>query len=152
MPALIGFVFGGLFGVGLALSGMALPAKVLAFFDVTGAWDPSLAFVMAGAIALYAPLYRVLVRAAKPVHAGSFVTAVGGRIDARLLVGAATFGVGWGIAGYCPGTALVSAGTGTAEGLTFALAMLAGMLVFEGYDRVVAATRERRAATAPSAG
>lgn len=151
MPAVVGLLSGALFGVGLAVSGMAQPAKVLAFLDVAGAWDGSLAFVMAGAIAVYAPLYRLLLRATKPVYVREFITTVGGRIDARLLLGAGVFGVGWGLGGYCPGPALVSAGTGAAQGVAFALAMLAGMLVFEAQDRLAAAARARRAQSAASA-
>lgn len=151
MPALIGLLSGALFGVGLAVSGMAQPAKVLAFLDVAGAWDASLAFVMAGAIGVYAPLYRMLLRATKPVYVREFVVAMGGRVDARLLVGAGVFGVGWGLGGYCPGPALVSAGTGATQGVVFALAMLAGMLLFEAQERLAAAARARRAPSGANA-
>lgn len=144
MRALAGFVPGVLFGVGLAMSGMAQPAKVLGFLDVAGAWDPSLAFVMAGAIAVFAPLYRWLLRVTKPVYVQEFVVAMGTRIDAPLLVGAAVFGIGWGLGGYCPGPGLVSAGTGAVQGVVFALSMFAGMLAFEAYERLLAATRARR--------
>ena len=143
MQALAGLFSGALFGVGLAVSGMAQPAKVLGFLDVSGQWDPSLAFVMAGAIAVYAPLYRLLLRTTKPLYVQTFVVAIGGRIDARLLVGAGVFGVGWGLGGYCPGPALVSAGTGAQQGLVFTLAMVAGMFVFEVHDRRAAVARAR---------
>lgn len=144
MPAIAALLSGALFGVGLAVSGMAQPAKVLAFLDVAGTWDASLAFVMAGAIGVYAPLYRLLLRTTKPVYVREFITAMGGRVDARLLLGAGVFGVGWGLGGYCPGPALVSAGTGAVQGVVFALAMLAGMLVFEAQDRLAQAARARR--------
>jgi hypothetical protein len=150
MAGFAGLLLGALFGVGLALSGMTQPAKVLAFLDVTGAWDASLAFVMAGAIGVYAPLYRFLVRATQPVYVREFVVAVGGRIDGRLLLGAAVFGVGWGLGGYCPGPALVSAGTGTRSSVVFTLAMIAGMLLFEVADRIVVHARARRGAPAPN--
>ena len=151
MQAVAGLFSGVLFGVGLALSGMAQPAKVLGFLDVAGAWDPSLAFVMAGAIGVYAPLYRFLLRTTKPVYVREFMVAMGGRIDTPLLLGAAMFGVGWGLGGYCPGPAFVSAGTGATQGLVFTLAMIAGMLVFEVQDRREAAARARRDPSAGSA-
>jgi len=145
MQALIGLVLGATFGVGLVLGGMTQPAKVLAFLDVAGAWDPSLAFVMAGAVAVYAPLYRFIVRETKPWYVQQFVVFAGQQLDPPLLIGAAVFGTGWGLGGFCPGPALVSAGTGGATGLVFVLAMLAGMAVFQGYDRVLGSLRTRTA-------
>jgi uncharacterized membrane protein YedE/YeeE len=136
MPAVSGLLLGALFGVGLALGGMTQPARVLAFLDVTGDWDPSLAFVMAGALMAFAPLYRFIMRETKPVYVQRFVVFESHQIDAPLLLGAAVFGIGWGMAGFCPGPALVSAGTGSARGVVFALCMLAGMAVFESYERV----------------
>lgn len=123
---------GALFAVGLALSGMTDPAKVQAFLDVTGAWDPSLASVMAGAVAFHA----LWLRFADPYLSkiadapSSPVT----RIDARLVVGAAIFGVGWGLAGYCPGPALVAAAQGRADALWFVLALVSGMLLHRALD------------------
>jgi len=116
---------------------------VLAFLDFTGDWDPSLAFVMGGAIAAYAPLYRFILRETKPRYVQDFVVFVGHQLDAPLLLGAAVFGVGWGLGGFCPGPALVAAGTGAQPGIIFALSMLAGMAVFQGYDRVLTSVRER---------
>jgi uncharacterized membrane protein YedE/YeeE len=141
MPAVTGALLGALFGVGLALSGMTQPAKIIAFLDFTGAWDPSLAFVMAGAIMVFAPLNRFIMRETKPLYVQQFVVFQGQQIDAPLLVGAAVFGVGWGLAGLCPGPALVSAGTGKAASSVFALCMIAGMALFEGYDRMLARLR-----------
>ncbi len=137
MAAVSGALLGVLFGIGLALGGMTQPAKVIGFLDVTGHWDPSLAFVMAGAILVYAPLFRFILRETTPVYVQKFVVFANQQIDAPLLIGSAVFGMGWGLAGYCPGPGLVSAGTGSTVGLVFALSMLAGMAAFQGYDRVL---------------
>jgi uncharacterized membrane protein YedE/YeeE len=116
-----------LFGVGLAVSGMTLPRKVLAFLDVTGAWDPSLLFVMGGAVAVHFCGYRLVRGRAAPPLAERFVLPLARPIDARLCIGSVLFGVGWGIAGYCPGPALVSLASGQPSPLVFVIAMLAGM-------------------------
>lgn len=150
MRALAGLGSGLLFGIGLALGGMTRPAKVLAFLDVTGAWDPSLAFVMLGAIGVFAPLYALIRRGRRPVFATDFVVAPTTPITAKLIVGAGLFGLGWGAVGFCPGPALVSAGTGTQAGLVFALCMLAGMLLFRGYEQVRARGRDLSAGAARS--
>ena len=118
---------GFLFAVGLALSGMTHPAKVSAFLDVAGAWDPSLAWVMGGAVAVYFAANRFARRRARPLHAAAFPPRPPTRIDARLIGGAAIFGVGWGLSGFCPGPALVSVGAGVSAALWFVPAMLAGM-------------------------
>lgn len=136
MPIFTGLIAGLLFGVGLAMAGMTQPAKVIGFLDVAGAWDPSLAFVMLGAIAVYAPLYRWLVAHTLPLFAAEFITAARQSIDSPLLVGAAIFGAGWGIAGFCPGPGIVSAGGGASLGVTFTISMLAGMVVFELYGKL----------------
>jgi uncharacterized protein len=143
MQAVSGALIGVLFGIGLALGGMTRPANVLAFLDFSGRWDPSLAFVMAGAIAVYAPLYRFIIRETKPVYVQKFVVFASQQIDAPLVVGGIVFGAGWGLSGFCPGPALVSAGTGSAAGVVFALSMSAGMAVFQGYDRVLEQQRTR---------
>jgi uncharacterized membrane protein YedE/YeeE len=136
MPPLAALISGLLFGIGLILGGMTQPKNVIAFLDVAGDWDPGLAFVMIGAIAVYAPLYRKLITGTVPLYAQAFSRAVQGTLDAPLLAGAAVFGVGWGLAGFCPGPAIVSAGSGAALGVTFLLSMLAGMGGFELYRRV----------------
>jgi uncharacterized membrane protein YedE/YeeE len=119
------FFAGALFASGLVLSGMTQPQRVQAFLDVTGNWDPTLAFVMIGALLVYAPLYRVILRK-RPQQTLSVVGAARA-IDARLIGGAALFGVGWGIAGMCPGPAIVVAST--AQGaLVFVLGMVSGLL------------------------
>jgi len=125
----VSFLSSLVFAVGLALSGMTQPAKVLGFLDVSGAWDPSLAFVMAGAIGVHALAYRLIRRRPAPLYAAEFALPASQRIDARLLLGAGLFGVGWGLGGFCPGPALTSLVTGAPKVLVFVGAMLAGMIV-----------------------
>ncbi|MGE7152424.1 YeeE/YedE family protein [Methylobacterium sp. NI91] len=124
------FAVGLLFGIGLLVSGMANPAKVLAFLDVTGRWDPSLAFVMAGAVAVSAAGYRVARRRGRPVLAPRLDIPTRRDLDPRLLVGAAVFGLGWGLAGLCPGPALTILTVVPAPAATFVAAMVVGMLMF----------------------
>ena len=114
---LTAFLSGLLFGIGLLLAGMANPAKVLAFLDIAGHWDPSLALVMGGAI---------------PVSAIGFTNT---QLDKRLVLGALGFGVGWGLAGFCPGPALVALGSGNLKGIVFVAAMLSGMVIFERLEK-----------------
>ncbi len=113
------FGAGFLFGIGLWVSGMATPRKVLDFLDVAGSWDPSLAFVMAGAVAVTAVFFRPLIRK-KDI---TFITT---QIDAPLVIGAAIFGLGWGIAGYCPGPALTALSNLSTESFVFVAAMIVG--------------------------
>jgi uncharacterized membrane protein YedE/YeeE len=132
MPRLLAaLAAGSLFGIGLVLSGMANPAKVLAFLDMAGAWDPSLAFVMAGAIPAAAIGFRLGARRAAPLCAPAFAPPARGVVDARLLGGAVLFGLGWGLAGFCPGPALASLGLGGWKPALFVAAMLAGMGLFQ---------------------
>jgi uncharacterized membrane protein YedE/YeeE len=128
---LCGFVF----GIGLLVSGMANPAKVLAFLDLSGAWDPTLALVMAGAIAIAVPGFAIAKRKGISVLDGPLRIPTADDIDARLLLGSATFGVGWGLAGFCPGPALVALGMGQFKAIVFVGAMLLGMLTFELLER-----------------
>jgi uncharacterized membrane protein YedE/YeeE len=132
MPIIVNFAVGLLFGAGLIFSGMADPAKVLNFLDLaeiaSGAWDPSLAFVMAGAIAVALPGFRLATRRGTPVFADSFRLPDRSDIDRRVIIGPAIFGIGWGLAGLCPGPALVGLGFGQPAALVFAAAMAAGML------------------------
>ena len=141
------FVSGLVFAIGLGVSGMTQPAKVIAFLDVTGAWDPSLAFVMVGAIAVHMIFVRLSRRLSKPLWATSFATQSASAIDARLLGGAALFGLGWGAAGYCPGPAVVALAGLSTSAFVFFGTMVAGMLIAQ----LVSARREtsdlRRAAT-----
>lgn len=120
---------GGLFGIGLAMSGMTDARRVLGFLDVFGAFDPTLALVLAGAVATTMLLFRFVLRRGSPVLASSFHLSTLRHIDARLVVGAAVFGIGWGLAGYCPGPAVAGLGAGAVESLWFVAAMLAGFAI-----------------------
>jgi len=120
---------GALFGLGLAMSGMTDPRRVLGFLDVFGDFDPTLAFVLGGAVATTTLLFRFVLRRGSPVLADTFQLSNLKHVDARLLGGAALFGIGWGIAGYCPGPALAGLGIGSTEALWFVPAMLAGILL-----------------------
>jgi uncharacterized protein len=126
MRAWIAFVAGLLFGLGLSLGGMTQPAVVLGFLDIFGAWDPRLVFVMAGAVLTTAVGYRLVLRRPRPLLAERFQWPTSRRIDARLVGGAALFGIGWGIAGYCPGPALASLGAGAPALLVLVACMIAG--------------------------
>jgi len=126
---------GALFGLGLAISGMTDPLRILGFLDVTGAFDPSLLFVLGGAVATTGLLFRFVLRKPRPRLADRFHLGNRQRIDTRLLGGAALFGIGWGLAGYCPGPALVGVGYGAGEALWFVPAMLVGMAVHRGWER-----------------
>jgi uncharacterized protein len=130
MFALSALLSGLVFGLGLIVSGMANPAKVLGFLDLTGAWDPSLAFVMGGAILV--GFFAFLIAKKRTV---SFIGAemklpTASAIDSRLLTGSALFGAGWGVAGFCPGPGLVALGMGEPKALVFVAAMLVGMVIF----------------------
>lgn len=127
-PALAG-VAGVLFGLGLALSGMSQPAKVLGFLDVAGAWDPSLMFVMGGALAVHVLLSRVILRRERPLFDEEFHLPAKKTVDGRLVAGAALFGLGWGLGGFCPGPALTSAASGAVPAIVFVGAMTAGMFL-----------------------
>ncbi|MDB4995294.1 MAG: hypothetical protein JWM74_2726 [Myxococcaceae bacterium] len=122
-------VAGALFGIGLAIAGMTRPEKVTGFLDITGAWDPSLAFVMLGAIGVHFVLHRLVLRRTAPLFDDRFHLPTRRDIDPRLLVGAGLFGVGWGLGGFCPGPALTSAAAGALPALVFVAAMIAGMLI-----------------------
>ena len=119
-------LLGVLFGIGLTVSQMVNPAKVIGFLDVTGNWDPSLAFVMGGALLVTLPMFALARKREAPLLAPRFEWPSRRDIDPRLLVGAATFGVGWGLAGFCPGPALASLGLGETATYPFVIAMLAG--------------------------
>lgn len=121
------FAIGILFGLGISVSGMANPAKVINFFDIAGTWDPSLAFVMGGALTVTAIGYRFVFGRSKPIAAEGFTLPTVTRITPRLVAGSATFGVGWGIAGFCPGGALPVIGVGGPEVLLFLASMVAGI-------------------------
>jgi uncharacterized membrane protein YedE/YeeE len=129
-------LFAGLvFGLGLIVSGMADPAKVLGFLDLAGAWDPSLAFVMAGAIAVGAVAFFVAGKRRVSLLGADMKLPTSREVDRRLIGGGLLFGIGWGIAGFCPGPALVAIGMGQGKALVFTAAMLAGMGVFEWFEQ-----------------
>lgn len=130
MAKLTAFVCGLLFGLGVLLAGMADPAKVLAFLDLAGDWDPSLALVMAGAIGAAALPLNLAQRRARSLLGGTMQMPTRRDLDARLVLGSLLFGVGWGIAGICPGPALAVLLSGHWQPLLFVAAMLAGMLIF----------------------
>jgi len=126
----IAFFAGLVFGIGLLLSGMADPAKVLGFLDLAGDWDPSLALVMAGAIAVAAAGFAVARRRVKSLLGAPIQLPAKRTVDRRLIVGSTLFGAGWGLAGFCPGPALVALGMGEAKAIVFVLSMLTGMGLF----------------------
>jgi uncharacterized membrane protein YedE/YeeE len=134
-----------LFGAGLVLAGMTQPSKVIAFLDFTGDWDPSLALVMVGAIGVHAIAYRVATRRSSPLFAERFALPTRRDIDGKLLLGAALFGIGWGIGGFCPGPGLVAlAGLGT-EAAVFVAAMMAGMFAVAQVEKLRARSESPRA-------
>jgi uncharacterized membrane protein YedE/YeeE len=128
MSFIVNLLLGLLFGVGLVVSGMADPAKVLNFLDLPGSWDPSLAFVMGGAVIVAFIGYRTVLKRSQPLLADDFQLPTRSGIDTRLLVGPAIFGLGWGLAGFCPGPALTSLGLAESGTLFFVPAMFVGML------------------------
>ena len=140
---LIEFIVGLLFGWGLLISGMTDPGKVIGFLDLTGSWDPSLALVMGGAIAVGFFAFGTAKKRTSNFLGGALHLPTSSDIDKRLILGALLFGAGWGLAGFCPGPGIVSMAAGQPKAAVFVVAMLAGMLVFEWMDRM-----GRRALTA----
>jgi uncharacterized membrane protein YedE/YeeE len=128
------FSSGFVFAVGLGVGGMTQPTRVLGFLDIAGHWDPSLAVVMAGAVIVYGVLFRLIRRRSRPILARTFSLPTRRDVDARLVVGSAIFGLGWGLAGYCPGPAIVTLATGAAPMFVFVAAMVAGMAVVDALD------------------
>ena len=153
MAIFVQFAIGLLFGLGLVVSGMSNPATVLGFLDfaaiATGAWNPSLAFVLVGAVGVAGLGYRAALARKHPLLADAFHLPTATAVDARLVVGAAVFGVGWGLVGFCPGPAFVAVGTGAAPALLFAAAMLVGMAAARALAKNF--TPPRRAPTASGA-
>ncbi|HEX7864467.1 MAG TPA: DUF6691 family protein [Variovorax sp.] len=145
MPLVIASLLSGLvFGLGLIVSGMANPAKVLGFLDLAGAWDPSLVFVMGGAVGVSAVAFLFARRRKVSLLGAPVMLPTARQIDRRLVGGSLLFGIGWGVAGFCPGPALVSLGTGEFKAVVFVGAMLLGMGLFELLER----RRGRRLASA----
>lgn len=135
MRILMALITGLVFGIGLIVAGMTDPAKVLGFLDLAGRWDPSLALVMAGAILVALPAFRIAARRRQSLLGEPMHLPTATRIDHRLVLGSLAFGAGWGLAGFCPGPALASLATGAVQPLIFCAAMLAGMGIFEVLER-----------------
>lgn len=129
MKLIVLYLIGVIFGVGISISGMANPAKVLNFFDVFGTWDPSLIFVMGGALVTTFIGYKIVFGRTAPLFELSFNLPTSRTIDAKLVGGSAVFGIGWGIAGFCPGGALPALGTGRWEVFAFIAALIAGIFL-----------------------
>lgn len=137
MSLVIAACIGAVFGTGLVLSGMTQPAKVVGFLDLRGAWDPSLAFVMGGAVMVYGFLFwTIRKRREEPWLDVTFHVPLRRDLDAPLLVGSALFGIGWGLGGLCPGPGLVAAASGSVTGVAFVAAMLAGMWLQQRSNRI----------------
>jgi uncharacterized membrane protein YedE/YeeE len=143
MSRVIEFLVGLLAGWGLLLSGMTDPGKVQGFLDLFGAWDPSLALVMGGAIAVGIFAFAVAKKRTTAFAGGALHLPTTGDVDRRLVAGSLIFGAGWGLAGFCPGPAIVSVAAGQPKALVFVIAMLAGMVLFEMAD-AAARRRQRR--------
>lgn len=135
MNILFSLLSGLIFGFGLILAGMANPAKVIGFLDLAGTWDPSLALVMGGGIAVGSVAFAFAKQRTKSLLGLPMQLPTSRQLDARLIVGSLMFGVGWGLAGICPGPALVLLGTGMVQGIVFVAAMLLGMALFEVLER-----------------
>jgi uncharacterized membrane protein YedE/YeeE len=143
---------GVIFGVGLVVGGMTLPSKVIGFLDVAGDWDPSLAFVMAGGIAVFMPLFRIISRRGAPVLTPTFAIPTRRDLDGPLILGAALFGIGWGTAGYCPGPAITSLASLAPSSLLFAGAMVFGFGLKRGFDALRTRQATRVVAAPTSSG
>jgi uncharacterized protein len=132
---LVALLSGIAFGIGLILSGMVNPAKVLAFLDITGQWDPSLAFVMAGAVLVGYFAFKSVKRREQTLLSAPIHLPTSSKVDSRLILGSLVFGIGWGLAGICPGPGLVLAASGHSGAIVFVVAMLLGMLIFDRLEK-----------------
>lgn len=126
MPLAAAFAAGIIFGLGLSISEMINPARVTGFLDIAGRWDPTLMFVMGGALAITLPGYALILRRSQPLLDGEFYLPMKRAVDRPLILGAAIFGIGWGLGGFCPGPALAALSTGSSGVILFVLAMIAG--------------------------
>lgn len=136
MQLIISYLIGIIFGIGISISGMANPAKVINFFDIAGAWDPSLAFVMGGALIVALLGYGFVLGRKHPLFANQFHLPTRKDIDLKLVGGSIVFGIGWGIAGFCPGGALPALGTGRIEVILFVAALAAGILTAKAITKI----------------
>lgn len=134
---LAAFIVGIIFALGLGLSGMTRPEKVIGFLDIFGAWDASLAYVMAGAIAVHAVAYRLIRRRDSPLFSKEFYLPNAKELSPSLIVGAFIFGVGWALAGYCPGPAITSLASFQFRPLIFVASMISGMILFRMYQAAI---------------
>ena len=130
LKMLVNLFAGTLFGLGLAISGMVNPQKVIGFLDFAGNWDPTLAFVFGGALLITIPAFRLILRRPRPVLAEDFDLPTKKAVDGRLLGGAALFGIGWGLAGFCPGPAVTALASGLLPVFAFVAAMVVGMAAY----------------------
>lgn len=135
MHALSAFAVGLIFGIGLLISGMTDPSKIIGFLNLAGPWDPSLAFVMGGAVAVGFIAFRFARGRTAAFLGGAMRLPTARQVDRRLVLGSLVFGIGWGLAGYCPGPAVVSVGLGQDKAIVFVVAMLAGMGIYELIER-----------------
>ena len=131
LKTVVNFFAGALFGLGLTVSGMVDPAKIIGFLDFAGDWDPTLAFVMGGALWITIPAFRLILKRPRPVLADQFDLPTKRDVDSRLLAGSAIFGIGWGLAGFCPGPAVTALASGLAPVFAFVATMVAGMAVYK---------------------
>jgi uncharacterized protein len=131
LKMLVNLFAGALFGLGLAVSGMVSPAKIIGFLDFASDWDPTLAFVMGGALLVTIPAFRLILRQPRPVLADEFDLPTKKEVDSSLLAGSAIFGIGWGLAGFCPGPAVTALASGLTPVFAFVAAMVAGMAVYK---------------------
>ncbi len=129
------FLIALLFGLGLGVAGMTMPSKIIGFLDVTGNWDPSLLFVMIGAIAVHAISFRLIAKRSSPIFATKLYLPTRHDIDRDLVFGALIFGLGWGLGGFCPGPAIVASVTGKSSVIVFVASMIAGMFLFNFYKK-----------------
>lgn len=139
--AAVSFLVGLLFAIGLGISGMTQPQKVIGFLDLTGAWDPSLIFVMAGAVGLHFVTYRLVRKKSTPLLDKHWHVPTSKEVSPQLVVGAVMFGVGWGLAGYCPGPALTSVAGLSSNALIFVTSMIVGMSLFKIFEKQIMAKR-----------
>lgn len=138
------YLIGALFGTGLLVGGMVMPARVIGFLDPVSGWDPTLAFVMGGAVLVYLIAHRAIIALrSEPMFEPNFHLPTRRDLDARLIAGAAIFGVGWGLGGYCPGPGIVAAASGSRTGLAFLAAMVVGVVVHDLWRRSANLRRER---------
>ena len=142
MHIFMALIVGLIFGIGLIISGMTDPSKVIGFLDLAGSWNPSLGLVMGGAIAVGFIAFRFAAGRKSTLLGDVMRLPTATRIDRRLVLGGLAFGAGWGLAGFCPGPALASLATGGAKPLIFSVAMLAGMVIFEILERLPARRKQ----------